>query len=98
MLSSDQNKQFHEILEELSKNLDITPAQYEAAVKKLSICRRMVIKTWIPTRSSWDRTARVFPLGTMTRPIHEERQLGCWPGLSSDITYQTNDVKKIVIV
>jgi hypothetical protein len=77
MLSFEQSKQFHEILEELSKNLDITPAQYEAAVKSYQF-----VGDWLsrpesplaPYAPEIDPQGS-FLLGTMTRPIHEEDDL-----------------------
>lgn len=77
MLSFEQNKQFHEILEELSKNLDITPAQYEAAVKSYQF-----VGEWLSRPESLlapyapdIEPQGSFLLGTMTRPIHEEDDL-----------------------
>jgi len=77
MLSSDQNKQFHEILEELSKNLDITPAQYEAAVKSYQFVGDWLSRPESPLApyAPEIEPQGSFLLGTMTRPIHEEDDL-----------------------
>lgn len=77
MLSFEQNNQFHEILEELSKNLDITPAQYEAAVKSYQF-----VGDWLSEPESAlapfspvIEPQGSFLFGTMNRPIHEEDDL-----------------------
>ena len=101
MLSFEQNKQFHEILEELSKNLDITPAQYEAAEKSYQF-----VGEWLSSPESplapyapEIEPQGSFLLGTMTRPIHEEDDLDVdlvcrLTGKSGNWTQY--DVKKIV--
>lgn len=101
MLSYEQNKQFHEILEELSKNLDITPAQYEAAVRSYQF-----VGDWLsrpesplaPYAPEIDPQGS-FLLGTMTKPIHDEDDLDVdlvcrLSGKKWDWTQY--DVKKIV--
>jgi hypothetical protein len=101
MLSFEQSKQFHEILEELSKNLDITPAQYEAAVKSYQF-----VGDWLSRPESLlapyapeIEPQGSFLLGTMTRPIHEDDDLDVdlvcrLTGKKWDWTQY--DVKKIV--
>jgi hypothetical protein len=77
MLTFEQNKQFHEILEELSKNLDITPAQYEAAVRSYQFVGDWLSRPESPLApySPEIEPQGSFLLGTMTRPIHEEDDL-----------------------
>lgn len=77
MLSFDQNNQFNEILEELSKTLDITPAQYEAAVKSYQHVGEWLLNSDSPL-ALYDPEVLPqgsFLLGTMNRPIHEEDDL-----------------------
>lgn len=101
MLSFDQNKQFHEILEELSKNLDITPAQYESAVKSYQFVGEWLSKPESPL-ALYDPEVLPqgsFLLGTMIRPIHEEDDLDVDLVCSltgKRATWTQNDVKKIV--
>lgn len=77
MLSFEQNKQFHEILEELSKNLDIIPSQYEAAVKSYQFVGDWLSK---PDSPLAPYTPEIEPqgsflIGTMNKPVHEEDDL-----------------------
>ena len=101
MLSYEQDQQFHEILEELSKNLDITPAQYEAAVKSYQF-----VGDWLSRPESLlapyapeIEPQGSFLLGTMTRPIHEEDDLDVdlvCRLTGKRVTWTQYDVKKIV--
>lgn len=77
MLSFDQNKQFNEILEELSKTLDITPAQFEAAKRSYEFVGEWLSKPESPL-APYDPEILPqgsFLLGTMIRPIHEDDDL-----------------------
>ncbi|MGC4100880.1 nucleotidyltransferase domain-containing protein [Ferruginibacter sp.] len=101
MLSFDQNKQFHEILEELSRNLDITPAQYEAAVKSYQFVGDWLSRPESPLAPYLPEIEPQgsFLLGTMTRPIHEEDDLDVdlvCRLTGKRVTWTQYDVKKIV--
>lgn len=77
MLSIEQRKQFSDILEELGKTLDITPAQHASAVKSYEF-----VAGWLADASSPLSIYKpeINPhgsllLGTATQPIHEEDEL-----------------------
>lgn len=101
MLSYDQNKQFHEIFEELSKNLDITPAQYDAAVKSYQYVGEWLSRPESPLAPYHPEIdpQGSFLLGTMTRPIHEQDDLDVdlvCQLTGKKITWTQYDLKKIV--
>lgn len=77
MLSIEQRKQFSEILEELGKTLDITPAQHEASVKSYEF-----VAGWLadPTSPLSIYKPEINPhgsllLGTATQPVQEDCEL-----------------------
>ncbi|MGN6601378.1 MAG: nucleotidyltransferase domain-containing protein [Ginsengibacter sp.] len=101
MLSSEQNNQFHEILDELSRNLDITPAQYEAAVKSYQFVGDWLSRPESPLApyAPEIEPQGSFLLGTMTRPINEEDDLDVdlvCRLTGKRISWTQYDVKKIV--
>lgn len=101
MLSIEQRKQFSDILEELGKNLDITPAQHAAAVKSYEF-----VAGWLSDPSSALSIYKPeinphgsFLIGTATQPIHEEDELDVdlvcrLQGKKADWTQY--DLKKII--
>ena len=101
MLSYEQTKQFNEILEELSKNLDITPAQYDAAVKSYQFVGDWLSRPESPLApyAPEIEPQGSFLIGTMTRPIHEEDDLDVdlvCRLTGKRATWTQYDVKKIV--
>lgn len=101
MLSFEQNKRFHEILEELSKNLDISPTQYEAAVKSYQFVGEWLSRPESPLAPYHPeiQPQGSFLLGTMIKPINDEDDLDV--DLVCQLTgkkaaWTQYDVKKIV--
>lgn len=101
MLSFDQNQQLNEIFKEVGKTLDITPAEYEAAVKSYEFVGDWLSKpdSALAVYEPEIRPQGSFLLGTMTRPVHEEENLDvdlvC--RLTGKLASWTQyDVKKIV--
>lgn len=77
MISTEQKTQFNEILEELGKNLDITEAQFNAAVKSYEAVGLHLAKH---DSSLGKYNPEILPqgsfmLGTMIRPIHDDDDL-----------------------
>lgn len=77
MLSTEQMKQFSDILEELGQTLDISESQYNAAVKSYE-----AVGTWLAKEDSTlaPFTPEILPqgsfmLGTMIRPINDKDDL-----------------------
>ena len=77
MLTPEQRRQFNEILEELAKALDITPAQYEAAVNSYKF-----VGNWLARPESTLSPYKVeilpqgsFLLGTTVKPENENDDL-----------------------
>ena len=77
MLTPEQRKQFNEIFEELGKSLDITPTQYEAAVKSYEF-----VGDWLSRPESLLAPFKPevlpqgsFLLGTMVKPVHDDDDL-----------------------
>src|SRR4051812_42158217 len=77
MLTTQQNQQFNEILKELGKNLDITQAQYEAAVTSYKFVGEWLSKPDSPLSPYQPEVLPQgsFLFGTMVRPIHDEDDL-----------------------
>ncbi len=101
MLTVEQKKQFSEILEELGKTLDITEAQYDAAVKSYN-----AVGNWLSKEDSILALFKPiiapqgsFLLGTMIKPINETDDLDI--DLVCELTgkrpeWTQADVKKII--
>jgi len=77
MLTSEQKKQFSDILEELGKSLDITKEQHDAAVKSYEF-----VGEWLsaPESNLSPYNPEILPqgsfmLGTMIKPIHDDDEL-----------------------
>lgn len=77
MMTVEQRKQLSEIFDELGKNLDITQAQYDAAVRSYEF-----VGDWLsrPESLLQPYNPEILPqgsflLGTMIRPVHEEDDL-----------------------
>jgi Second Messenger Oligonucleotide or Dinucleotide Synthetase domain len=77
MLTVEQKKQFSEILDELGKTLDISEAQYDAAVKSYN-----AVGDWLSKKDSALAIFKLiiapqgsFLLGTMIKPINEADDL-----------------------
>ncbi len=77
MLTTEQKQQFSDILEELSKSLDITKDQHDKAVKSYEF-----VGTWLAEEDSplAKYQPEILPqgsfmLGTMIRPVNEDDEL-----------------------
>lgn len=77
MLTSEQKKQFSDILEELGKSLDITKEQHDAAVKSYEF-----VGEWLsaPESNLSPYNPEILPqgsfmLGTMIKPVHDDDEL-----------------------
>jgi len=77
ILTTEQRKQFSEILEELGKTLDISKEQHDAAVRSYEY-----VAGWLAAEDSplYRYKPEIIPqgsfmLGTMTKPIHEDDEL-----------------------
>jgi hypothetical protein len=77
MLTLEQKEQFSDILEELGKTLDITPAQHEAAVNSYKYVGEWLSKEDSPLAiySPEILPQGSFLLQTMIKPIHENDEL-----------------------
>lgn len=76
-LTPEQKKQFHEILEELGKNLDISETQHNAVAKSYEAVGLHLAKHDSPL-GKYDPEILPqgsFMLGTMIQPIHEDDDL-----------------------
>lgn len=77
MLTTEQKKQFSEILEELGKTLDITETQHNAAVNSYEF-----VGNWLADSNSLLAPYKPeilpqgsFMLGTMIQPVNENDEL-----------------------
>lgn len=100
-MTPEQSKQFSEIFKELGKSLDITPAQYEAAVKSYQF-----VADWLsrPESPLSPYKPEILPQGsflhgTIVRPIHEDDDIDVdlvCRLLGKMTTWTQADLKKIV--
>ncbi|WP_163380198.1 nucleotidyltransferase [Cyclobacterium sp. SYSU L10401] len=77
MLTTDQKKQFSELLEELGQSLDISEGQYDAAVKSYQAVGNQLSKegsTLAPYKPEILPQGS-FLLGTMVKPVNENDDL-----------------------
>src|SRR5450631_4101559 len=74
MLSREQEEQFQQIFEELGKSLDITEAQYNAAVKSYEHAGSWLGREESPLSPYRPEISPQgsFLLGTSIRPVHED--------------------------
>ena len=77
MLTTEQKKQFSDILEELGKTLDISKDEHEKAVKSYEFVGNWLSATDSPLEKYKPEILPQgsFMLGTMIRPVNEEDEL-----------------------
>jgi hypothetical protein len=100
-MTPEQRKQFNEIFDELGKSLDITPAQYQAAVTSYQFVGDWLSKPESPLApySPEILPQGSFLLGTMIKPIHDDDDLDVdlvCRLLGKKSSWSQYDLKKIV--